>query len=83
MQGKVCFTFGKATPFKKPQIPSARKGIMITHLKELLSNPDSEKHSFLSWAFSHTSKLETRSVSPTYIAVSACMKPKLAKGRNR
>lgn len=28
----ISFTFGKATPFKKPQIPSARKGIMITSL---------------------------------------------------
>lgn len=38
------FTFDKTTFSRKPNTPSAIKGIEITYLEELLSTPNSEKH---------------------------------------
>lgn len=37
------FTFGKTTPFRKPNTPSSKKGIETTYLEEFLSTPNLEK----------------------------------------
>lgn len=82
MQGKVSVSLlAKQLLSKSPKFLLLEKGLWSLSLKSS-SQFQTPKNSFLNRAFSHTSKLGTLSLSPIYIVVTACMKPKLAKRGN-